>query len=84
MRISVRKDDPGYHQFAYRCKVHLNGEPIEGCFTADEEAGEAHIHKRDKEGKYIIVGGRVAEEIIKGEVSIIAPSKLRKAFFNGK
>lgn len=83
MRISIRKDDPGYHQFAYRCKVHLNGKPVEGCFTADEETGEAYIYKKDKDGKHIIIGGHIAEEIIKGGVSVIIPPKLRKAFFNG-
>ena len=39
MRISTKKDDPGYKEDAYLYKVTLDGKERLDCFTADEEAG---------------------------------------------
>lgn len=43
MRVSVRKNDPGYKAFLEnkgRILVFLDGQPITGrCITADEEEG---------------------------------------------
>ncbi len=78
MRISVRKDDPGYHPQAVGCRVVLNGKEIERCFTADEEAGEAFCYATDANGDCILNQARdgVVEIIYKGKVEIITPEIL--------
>lgn len=43
MRVSVKKDDPGYTKDAYKYKVFLDGVEIKHCFTADEERGKAFV-----------------------------------------
>ncbi len=47
MRVSAKKNDPGYVKNPFDYKVFLNGIEIQDCFTADEEQGIAYIYKRD-------------------------------------
>jgi hypothetical protein len=54
MRISVKKDDPGYHPLAHKCQPYLNGEKLRHCFTADEEKGEVFVYMLDENGKHFL------------------------------
>lgn len=51
MRLSVRKNDPGYSPAAFGAKVTLNGVPLDNCITADEELGVALCYDVDASGK---------------------------------
>ena len=62
MRLSVRKDDPGYNPRARRYQPYLDGERVLHCFTADEELGRVWCHKTAANGKYIV--DRVKNEIL--------------------
>jgi len=48
MRVSVKKNDPGYSNYSHRFKVFLNGEELKYCFTADEELGMVWVHDIEK------------------------------------
>ena len=73
MRASINKDDIGYVPNAFNYRVKLNGKILMNCFTADEELGEAHCYRSDKEGKLITddSGVEIATEILYGKVEII-------------
>ena len=72
MRVSIRKEDPGYNlAVAYTCTILLDGKDITlNCFTADEEKGIAMCYKRNSEGKVYIDNEKLAEEILYGEIEI--------------
>ena len=76
MRLSVRRNDPGYHPEAFGAEVYLDGQIIDDCITADEEKGEVFILKRNTLGEYIInaEGANIAEERKTGKVQIIVPA----------
>ena len=82
MRISVLKEDPGYHKCAHLCIPYFNGEKLPDCITADEERGEVWVMKRDENGNHIInkEEDMVEIEILKGEVKIKIPAKYRILF----
>lgn len=44
MRISLKKDDPGYQENANKYRVMFDGIERLDCFTADEELGEIHCY----------------------------------------
>lgn len=75
MRVSVRKDDPGYRSDAVLFEVTLDGQKLRGCFTADEELGKAWRYAEDENGVTIIDRNpdRLREECIEGVVRVIAP-----------
>lgn len=54
MRISVRKDDPGYQANAFDYCVFLDGKELEQCFTADEELGLAYCYQATSNGVPIV------------------------------
>ena len=54
MRLSVKKEDPGYHRTAHRYRAFLNGAKVDHCFTADEEMGILWRYKTDQNGKVLL------------------------------
>ena len=55
MRMSVKKDDPGYHKKAqWRYQPFLDGKKVDHCFTADEDQGYVMVHKTDDSGKIML------------------------------
>lgn len=55
MRISTKKDDPGYRGDATNgaTAIYLDGTELEFCHTADEEEGIAICYIKDEEGNYL-------------------------------
>lgn len=74
MRVSVRKDDPGYRKDTYGTKVFVNEREVHYCycFTADEETGEAFCHVTDN-GRFVHENGKLKVIVFKGRVKIILP-----------
>jgi hypothetical protein len=74
MRISADPKDPDYDWRSHTASVTLNGKPLSGCVTADEEAGTAEVLLLDPNGR---VGhdetGAAVHEVLFGEVRIIMP-----------
>lgn len=79
MRLSARKDDPGYEAFnalysnGKRPVAFLDGVEQRAAVTADEEAGLIVRHVLDDEGKPQLDPNdphRVWEETVRGEVRI--------------
>ena len=61
MRMSVHKDDQGYHKRAqWGYQPYLDGVKVDHCFTADEDSGYLLRHKTGKNG---VVVDRVRDEI---------------------
>jgi len=54
MRLSVKREDPGYHVKAHRYRAFLNGVRVDRCFTADEEMGTLWRYKTDQNGKILL------------------------------
>lgn len=73
MRISVRKDDPGYRPWAVRCSVLLDGERVGDCHTADEELGAVWVSCRDGYGRLMLnfMRNKVVAGVLRGKVEII-------------
>lgn len=76
MRISVRRDDPGYHPMAINggFQILLDGEDVTNiCHTADEEEGRVYGYALNKDGdKYIDPDtGFAAEHVMLGEVEVV-------------
>ena len=74
MRISVNRDDVAYSPNAGRCRVLLDGAPLEDCYTADEERGEAFVLVRDTDGHFVELcdeyGRRLLTERMTGAVRV--------------
>lgn len=73
MRISTRKDDPGYTARAYNYQVYLDGKKLDHCHTADEEKGEAHCFVYDDDDRPVwALGstGLIETEIKYGDVRV--------------
>ena len=76
MRVSVRKEDPGYVEDTVgNCTIFVNGIDVTNrCHTADEEEGKAWCFKHNEENKKIIDpdnDDKIAEEVLTGEVVIM-------------
>ena len=73
MRMSVHKNDPGYHPRAQFYDVLLNGKDLPKCITADEDRGYALVHKTDPEGNVILNESKDAtvKEKVFGKVEIV-------------
>ena len=75
MRISVRKDDPGFHPKAMQCTIFVDGVDVTNrCYTADEEQGKAWCFKHNKENRPFLdpdTPNKVAAEVLTGKVVII-------------
>ena len=71
MRVSARREDPGYSTKAYHCQVTVDGINVTNkCHTADEEKGIAWCNKLNANGQPYIENNAVAEEILHGKVKI--------------
>lgn len=70
MKISSRPSDPEYSPMAKKKVVYLNGELLQHCFKADEEAGEAWAYATDEQGKLRIEQGRPVEVKRTGTVEV--------------
>jgi len=76
MRVSVRKNDPGYRNDieTQHCEVYLNGYNLHNCFTADEEQGVVFIYDEIRPGLYanVLRDGEIvpAEGFRRGHVVI--------------
>lgn len=74
MRISVKKDDPGYtpEMALRRFEVLFNGVPLRHCVTADEGAGEAVVHDLDANGRPMLDRERrqVVTRTVRGHIVI--------------
>lgn len=51
-------------------QVYLDGERIEGCVMADEEAGCVELFKLDENGRPFAEAGEIATEVKYGKVEI--------------
>lgn len=76
MRVSVRKNDPGYHPMAsqFGFKILLNGEDMTcRCHTADEEEGRLYCYDVNDNGHMYIdqLTQLPAEVTLYGKVEII-------------
>lgn len=84
MRVSIRKDDPGYAngQRFRGCVVLLNGAEVRCCFTADEEQGTVIVALLDLHGRVQcdLHTHEVQTVEIKGRVEII-PTPEKAALF---
>jgi hypothetical protein len=82
MRVSIRKHDPGYRADACtgRYSVLLDGEPVKGGVTADEELGMVERLIYDANGKPVInnINDGVVTEIVRGDVVILTKSLIRQ------
>lgn len=75
MRISIRKNDPGYHPELLPCHVYLDGQELFLCFTADEEEGKVYCFEKDDHGKYLMDPDnpqKLKEITLSGNVKIVA------------
>lgn len=74
MRVSVDKDDSGYHWACRGTKVFLNGEPCQNAVTADEERGEVTV---------LVKGlgpvGHMRRDVLRGKVTLELSSALQAA-----
>ena len=70
MRMSVRKNDPGFSREAVRHEVLLDGKLLKRCHTADEDEGLAICLKTDKDGNVIVVNNRIIDVVLYGDVKI--------------
>ncbi|KKL12373.1 hypothetical protein LCGC14_2536410 [marine sediment metagenome] len=75
MRLSVRKDDPGFdYAKACNCKIVVDGDDVTSiCYTADEEKGMAWCLALNSDGENYVdeATGETAEVILQGKVEII-------------
>ena len=71
MRLSVRKNDSGYHKRAYKFQTFLNGKKIDSCFTADDIEGFCDVHVKDSAGCCIIDGNHLKSARLFGNVEIV-------------
>ncbi len=73
MRVSLKKNDPGYRNYRPGQRSFLNGEEVTfRCFTADEERGEVHVYKLNVRGVpyYDPEKDEIPWEVLKGDVKI--------------
>ena len=67
MRMSVKKNDPGYYKRAGRFyAAFLDGEKVEHCFTADEDKGYVLCHAFDENDNPIVdyaKGGIITKQL---------------------
>lgn len=72
MRVTVLDDDPGERIIPgrERITVHLDGEEVKRCQTADDVKGEVVDVMRDDKGRILVVNGEVQRRTRYGQVRI--------------
>lgn len=75
MRISCDKEDPGYCCHVVGVKVIFNGIERNGVITADEEARQIVIARRDERGNFVLTQDKaeIEKEVLYGDVAIVLP-----------
>ena len=73
MRMSVNKDDPGYHPLAMMCHILFNGKELKNCHTADEGKGIVYVYLLDSYGYFPQDDSELINEELKGKVEIVFP-----------
>jgi len=73
MRISMKRDDPGFIEGPLGITTYLNGKKVTKVLTADEELGLVVVHKTDEDGRYQITHNIILEETLRGHVRIDLP-----------
>ena len=84
MRLSVDKSDPGYTHLATFCSVLIDGKPVDGVITADEQFGYAIAIRKVRNRIVADKNGSVLTRTIKGDVKIIVPDHLKPFIFGAK
>ena len=56
----------------FGAKVYLDGKPLKYCTYADDEKGEAVVHKR-VDGDYVITNGAIEQITLNGNIRIVPP-----------
>lgn len=74
MRVSAASDSPDYWRRHFRLspRILLDGRPLRYVVWADDVAGEVELHIR-RDGRFVPADDRLATEIRKGKVEILAP-----------
>lgn len=72
MRISGRKDDPGYHKRVWSYQAFIDNVKVAHCFTADEDRGYVLRYKTDGRGHLIVDRSKdeIAIEQLFGRVQV--------------
>ena len=72
MRLDARKDweHPERGPLVRHAKVFLDGEEVQYCILADEEAGYVLRYKTDDKGMLMHDGDEIATERLEGKVTI--------------
>ena len=70
MRMSVIKNDPGYHPKAYKYQPYLDGVKLEQCVTADDIEGWADVKMSDADGCMVIKNDELVTERLYGKVEL--------------
>lgn len=82
MRISVNKNDSGYHPCAHMIEAILfNGNKVMDVVTADEEFGEILCYKKDDCGSLIYnhLIDEAEKVTLKGKVQIVLGDRFTEA-----
>lgn len=74
MRVSVRREDPGYREDYRNVRILLDGKDVTGmCHTADEEEGRVYGYAMDLFGNKFVdpITDLPAEHVLYGRVEIV-------------
>ena len=64
MRLSVNKEDPGYHQSAHMYCIYVNGIELKDCETVDTDEQMIVIFPRNKNGYLYSRNGVIVRRIV--------------------
>lgn len=67
MRISTDEEDSGYKPDYWRYRVHLDGQELRRCITADTQRGEVLVYDKRDYGKK-----NPRTKLLKGKVQIFS------------
>lgn len=78
MRVSVRKDDPGYRNIIRGQRVYLDGVEQHRVVVADERLGIVEKHLLDEKRQPVLTNDRTAVRTVtrRGEVRIVTPLRV--------
>ncbi len=79
MRLSVKKDDPGFDADTQHCQIFVDGLDVTArCYTADEEEGKAWCFKHNELGEVFCdpATDKPAAEVLSGKVVIVLGAEI--------
>jgi len=80
MRISVKKNDPGFSPDHYLYVVYFNEQLLNNCFTADTKLNKAWVYLVDENNNFILdENGKVQTTYLCGDIRIIKQSGIAGA-----